>query len=108
MLLWIQGKLSSKSQLLWKRKKKLLRQIGRLRVANAQVAPIMVGLSNKAKEADDGTMGLATPANYSSVDAMRARLTAIDAAYYTTARLDAMTTNDMMYAIKVNDDSGTF
>ena len=38
---------------------------------------------------------IATPANYASVAAMRTRLTAINAAYYTAARLDQMSKNDM-------------
>lgn len=77
-------------------------------MANTQVSPIMIGLSNKAKAANATSMGLASVANYGSVSAMRSRLTAINSTYYTASRLDRMTTNDMMYAIKLNDDSSTF
>lgn len=42
-----------------------------------------------------------------SIDAMRERLAAIDAGYYTAARLNNMTMNDMVYAIRRNDDSAT-
>jgi len=48
---------------------------------------------------------LSTPANYASVNAMRTRLAAINAGYYTAARLDRMSVNDMVYAIRVADDS---
>lgn len=39
-----------------------------------------------------------------SVAAMRTRLAAIDGAYYTSAKLDSLTTNDMMYALRVHDN----
>lgn len=38
------------------------------------------------------------------VTAMRARLTAINAATYTTDALNHMTHNDMCYALRINDD----
>lgn len=44
-------------------------------------------------------------ANYKDVAALRARLTAINAAYYTTGRLNDMTENDMVYAVRLNDDA---
>lgn len=48
---------------------------------------------------------LATPANYADVNAMRTRLAAINAGYYTTTKLDQMSVNDMVYAIRVADDA---
>lgn len=47
----------------------------------------------------------ATPLNYTSVSTMRARLAAINAGYYTTARLEQMTKNDMTYALRTLDDA---
>lgn len=47
---------------------------------------------------------IATPANYQSVSAMRTRLAAINAGYYTAARLNQMSRNDMIFAIRQNDD----
>lgn len=38
-----------------------------------------------------------------TIAAMRARLATIDAGYYTAARLNAMSVNDMRYAIRVAD-----
>lgn len=38
-----------------------------------------------------------------TIDAARARLTAINGTIYTAARLNQMTFNDMLYAIRVND-----
>lgn len=37
------------------------------------------------------------------ITAMRTRLAAIDAAFYTAAKLNTMTMNDMIYAIRLND-----
>lgn len=37
---------------------------------------------------------------------LRARLTAIDGAYYTSAQLDKLTRNDMLYALRVHSESG--
>jgi hypothetical protein len=50
---------------------------------------------------------LATPGNYSSIVALDTRLIAINAGYYTQARLDQMTPNDKIYAVRLNDDLGT-
>jgi hypothetical protein len=38
---------------------------------------------------------------------MRARLAAANASYYTTERLDRMTDNDMVFALRVLDDPGS-
>lgn len=51
--------------------------------------------------------GLNTPVNYSSVGAMRTRLAAANGAYYTTARLDALSVNDMIWALRSIDDKTT-
>ena len=45
-----------------------------------------------------------TTTNVKDVTSMRARLTAIDSATFTSSRLDQMTTNDMLYAIRLNDE----
>lgn len=45
--------------------------------------------------------------DYVTVTALRARLTAIDGTYYTAARLNAMTYNDMVYAVRLNDSPAT-
>lgn len=49
----------------------------------------------------------ATPANYASINALDARLIAINAGIYTQAQLDKMTANDKIFAIRLNDDAGT-
>ena len=49
-----------------------------------------------------GTLG--TSVNYTDVGSLRARLSTINAGYYTAARLNQMTKNDMVYAVRVADD----
>lgn len=44
---------------------------------------------------------LAEVANMKDVNSLRARLTALSATKYTTARLDSMTVNDMIYALRL-------
>lgn len=44
---------------------------------------------------------------FGSIDAMRVRLQAISATTYSDAELDKMTVNDMIYAIRVNDQPGS-
>lgn len=39
-----------------------------------------------------------------SIDSLRARLTEINATTYSAAELDKMTENDMVYAVRVNDE----
>jgi hypothetical protein len=41
--------------------------------------------------------------DYASITALRARLGTIDSGFYTSAKLDTMTYNDMLYAVRVND-----
>lgn len=45
--------------------------------------------------------------NSTSISAMRTRLAAINAGYFTAARLDTMTRNDMIYALRVHSDTGS-
>ncbi len=55
----------------------------------------------------DTSSNVATPANYASNAALDARLNAISATTFSQARLDSMTLNDKIYALRLNDDSGT-
>jgi hypothetical protein len=67
-----------------------------------------LGVVDKRRVPGQSTINLATPANYASVSAMRTRLIAINPTYYTTARLNAMTVNDMVYALRLADDAAGF
>ncbi|HEY6022294.1 MAG TPA: hypothetical protein VIY48_21285 [Candidatus Paceibacterota bacterium] len=59
---------------------------------------------DKRKVQGASTQPIATPANYASISAMRTRLLAIGGVY-TAAYLDVMTKNDMIYALRLSDDS---
>lgn len=73
-------------------------------VTNAAIAtaPQRSNMGQRADTTND-------PRTHSDIDdtdtiaAMRTRLAAIDAAFYTAARLNTMTVNDMVYAIRVAD-----
>lgn len=51
------------------------------------------------------TNPVTSDASMKDITAMRARLTAINATTFTAARLNTMTENDMLYAIRMNDDA---
>lgn len=63
----------------------------------------MAPLRSNANSQYNGTVHT----NTKDVAALRARLTAINPTSYTSARLDAMTVNDMIFAIRQNDDPGS-
>lgn len=73
-------------------------------MADAQVGNIH-GVTDKSDTPTDRT-GYADP-DQLTIDAMRTRLAAIDAGFYTARRLNSMTVNDMKYAIRVADHAGT-
>lgn len=77
-------------------------------MAETQISPPDINFV--AKNRGDGTAGtsvVSTPANYASISALRTRLAAISGTTYTAAVLNTMTVNDMVYAVRLNDDSGT-
>lgn len=64
-----------------------------------------------AKGQDLGTVSpgtqntsVATAVDEATVASLRARLTAVNAGYYTATRLNAMTKNDMVYAVRLADN----
>jgi len=74
-----------------------------------QMANFDIGNRQKVvdKRAGRGTTAsplTTTDTNARDITAMRARLTAISATTYTAARLNIMTENDMMYALRMSDD----
>ena len=60
------------------------------------------GYSNLNGGTAPGT-GFNLGANSNSLDALRARLTAINATTYSATELDKMTMNDMLYAVRLAD-----
>lgn len=63
--------------------------------------PIGVTDKRRGRGSTSATHGLAEIANMTTVGGLRARLAALDATAFTAARLDAMTENDMLYALRV-------
>ena len=52
-------------------------------------------------------VGLTTPGNYTSIASLDSALATANAAYYTTARLDSMTVNDKIFALRSIQDRTT-
>ena len=48
---------------------------------------------------------LTEQANYDNIADMKTRLSAINAGYFTAARLNAMTKNDLVFALRTAQDS---
>ena len=67
------------------------------------------GVTDKRKStaagAVSGTTFLTTPLNYFDITKLRARLATINAGRYTSAYLDTLTLNDMIYALRTLDDA---
>ncbi len=85
-------------------------------MANAQigtrtgVTAAGIGGTGNPPNLNGGTGVPGTPAwdtDHTSIDSMRTRLAAIDATFYTSARLDTLSMNDMEYAVRVNDLAAT-
>jgi hypothetical protein len=79
-------------------------------MANASMGFTRVTVANSLKAVPDMggvTSGFATPANYVSVGSLRSRLAAANGTYYTAAKLDQMTVNDMVFALRSIDDKTT-
>ena len=77
-------------------------------MANAQLGVVRSVVDKRQVQTGPtplATQPIATPANYASISTMRTRLTAIGAPYNTTGDLDTMTMNDMVYALRLSDDS---
>lgn len=70
-----------------------------------QLGSVDLNFTNCRKITPGNGADITTPANYASVAAMRARLTAISGTTYSSANLDIMSVNDMIYALRVNDDA---
>lgn len=62
----------------------------------------------QTSKAGSASSSLSTPANYADINAMKTRLAAINAGYYTAARLNQMSKNDMIYALRKADDAAAF
>lgn len=79
-------------------------------MADLQICPpnLNFPMSTRAVSGMLGTAsGLTTPANYVSLAALRGALNAANGTYYTVAKLDTMTVNDMVFALRNMQDPTT-
>jgi len=71
-------------------------------MANTQVGAVNQNFVDKRRQRDYQVPQLSDANNYDSVNEMRARLQVVAPGTYTNARLDIMTVNDMVYAVRVH------
>jgi len=79
-------------------------------MAFTQLSPPDVNFVNSLRAVpDQGGSGslLATVSNYGSISALRGALNTANPAYYTVARLDTLTVNDMVFALRNIQDPQT-
>jgi hypothetical protein len=69
-------------------------------MANLDIADPLGLVDKRVGRGRTAGHGQAEVNNMTSISAMRTRLAALNGAYYTAARLDTMTENDMVYALK--------
>lgn len=79
-------------------------------MASAQVGNL-VGFvdarESPAVQANNTSAQIGDERNYGDATSLDARLTTINAAYYTAARLAQMTQNDKVYALRTLDDAAS-
>lgn len=77
-------------------------------MADLQIRTPNLGFVN-GRKAIDGMGGISSnlgnASNYVSITAMRTRLAAANAGYYTATKLDQMCVNDMIFALRNIDDA---
>lgn len=76
-----------------------------LQIGNKQGVAAVAG--KNINGGDDAQTGYNEGGNATTIAAMRTRLAAINGSYYTAARMNSMTENDMLYAIRQNDHAST-
>ena len=71
-------------------------------MADAQVAgSLPVKFSDKRRDPKTNALTLSEAANYTTISALKTRLTALKPSVYTAAKMRTMTTNDLQYALRV-------
>lgn len=76
------------------------------------MADAMIGVdidtnwTDKRQSQGSGGSSISAPTDFQSVTSMRTRLNAISSTTYTAARLNTMTVNDMVYALRLSDEAG--
>lgn len=67
----------------------------------------VLGFVDRRRLATDANVRATTPANYLDVGGLRARLAALQPATFTAKKLNEMTKNDMVFALRHLDDAAS-
>lgn len=74
-------------------------------MANSDLASTYDFVDKRVGRGLTGASVLTEQNNYDTINDLRTRLIAINSTTYTAARLDAMTRNDMIFALRTESDS---
>jgi hypothetical protein len=70
-------------------------------MADAQMGPMNVKFVDKRRGRSHDGVAIAEATNMSTIALAKARLTALKPSAYTAARLNNMTSNDLIYALRI-------
>lgn len=68
---------------------------------------VFVNANKAVADQGGGNSLISSSANYGSINALKSRLSTLNASYYTVAKLDQMSVNDMVWALRSMEDKGT-
>jgi len=69
-------------------------------MADAMNGPVNIKFVDKRKDPKTNALTLTEASNFTSIAALKARLTALKPTVYTTARMHTMTVNDLVFALR--------
>lgn len=69
-------------------------------MADNQMGPIDTGFVDKRRGRSHEGVTLSEQANYSSITSLKTRLTALAPTVYTTAKMNTMSVNDLVFALR--------
>lgn len=76
-------------------------------MADAMIGDLDCNFTDKRATQGNNAQLLTNPAEFQSVATLKTRLNAISSTSYSAARLATMTVNDMVYAVRLNDEAGS-
>ena len=69
-------------------------------MADSQLGPVNIKFVDKRKDPRTNALTLSEAANYVTIASLKARLTALKPTTYTAAKMNTMTVNDLVHALR--------
>lgn len=76
-------------------------------MADAMIGDLDTNFTDKRATQGNSAAVLTNPAEFQSVSTMKTRLAAFNGTSYTAARMNTMTVNDLVYALRLADEAGS-